>query len=88
VVATRIALKSLARRILELNDEIAELDQLITTWSVSWSPNWWPRPGSAWRPPGSCWSPPATTPAAAQRGRLRDAAAPLAASSGKTNATG
>lgn len=29
VVATRIALKSLARRILELNDEIAELDRLI-----------------------------------------------------------
>lgn len=29
VVATRIALKSLARRILELNDEIADLDQLI-----------------------------------------------------------
>ena len=31
VVATRIALKSLARRILDLNDEIADLDQLITT---------------------------------------------------------
>jgi transposase len=31
VVATRIALHSLARRILELNDEIADLDQLITT---------------------------------------------------------
>ena len=31
VAATRIALKSLARRILELNDEIADLDQLITT---------------------------------------------------------
>jgi transposase len=31
VVATRIACKSLARRILELNDEIADLDQLITT---------------------------------------------------------
>jgi transposase len=31
VVATPIALKSLARRILELNDEIADLDQLITT---------------------------------------------------------
>jgi transposase len=29
VVATRIALKSLARRILELNDEIADLDELI-----------------------------------------------------------
>jgi transposase len=29
VVATRIALRSLARRILELNDEIAELDELI-----------------------------------------------------------
>jgi transposase len=28
-VATRIALKSLARRILELNDEIADLDRLI-----------------------------------------------------------
>jgi transposase len=31
VVATRIALRSLARRILDLNDEIADLDQLITT---------------------------------------------------------
>jgi transposase len=31
VAATRIALKSLARRILELGDEIADLDQLITT---------------------------------------------------------
>ncbi len=29
VVATRIALRSLARRILELNDEIADLDELI-----------------------------------------------------------
>jgi transposase len=29
VVATRIALRSLARRILELNDEIAQLDDLI-----------------------------------------------------------
>jgi transposase len=29
--------------------------------------------GIGWRPPGSCWSPPATTPAAAQRGCLRDA---------------
>jgi transposase len=29
-VATRIALKSLARRILELNDEIADLEELIT----------------------------------------------------------
>ncbi|MGC8510578.1 MAG: transposase, partial [Acidimicrobiales bacterium] len=28
-IATRIALKSLARRVLELNDEIADLDQLI-----------------------------------------------------------
>jgi transposase len=28
-MATRIALKSLARRVLELNDEIADLDQLI-----------------------------------------------------------
>ncbi len=31
VCATRIALQSLARRILELDDEIADLDQLITT---------------------------------------------------------
>ena len=29
VVATRVSLKSLARRILDLNDEIADLDALI-----------------------------------------------------------
>ena len=28
-VATRIALKSLARRVLEINDEVADLDRLI-----------------------------------------------------------
>lgn len=62
VVATRIALKSLARRILDLNDEIADLDQLITTLVGELAPSWWPQSGSASRPPGSCWSPPATTP--------------------------
>jgi hypothetical protein len=61
VCATRIALKSLARRILELNDEIADLDPLITTLVGELAPACWPRPGSASRPPGSCSSPPATT---------------------------
>ncbi len=57
VSATRIALKSLARRILELGDEIAMLDELITAWPRSC----WPVPASASKSPGSCWSPPGTT---------------------------
>ena len=44
VVATRIALKSLARRILELNDEIADLDQLITPLVTELAPQLLARP--------------------------------------------
>ena len=77
VVATRIALQSLARRILELDDEIADLDELIGKLVPELAPAWWPRPGSGSRSPGSCWSPPATTPSdCAARPRSRCCAAP------------
>ena len=38
VVATKLSLKSLARRILDINDEIAELDRFIVPWSRSSPP--------------------------------------------------
>ena len=44
VIATRIALKSLARRILELNDEIANLDELITPLVAELAPQLLARP--------------------------------------------
>ena len=44
VVATRIALKSLARRILELNDEIATLDELINPLVAELAPRLLARP--------------------------------------------
>jgi transposase len=44
VVATRIALKSLARRILELNDEIADLDELIDPLVAELAPKLLARP--------------------------------------------
>jgi transposase len=44
VVATRIALKSLARRILELNDEIADLDELINPRGQELAPRLLARP--------------------------------------------
>jgi transposase len=44
VVATRIALKSLARRILELNDEIADLDELINPLVAELAPQLLARP--------------------------------------------
>jgi transposase len=62
VTAYRVALKSMARRYLELSDEITDLDELI-------NPSFKPSPrncsagsASAWRTPARCWSPPATTP--------------------------
>jgi hypothetical protein len=55
VVATRISLKSLAGRILDLNDEIADLDASSNPWSVSSHRNCSPSAASASRPPGSCW---------------------------------
>jgi hypothetical protein len=61
VVATRISLKSLARRILELNDEIADLDALIEPLVRELAPSWSPFPASGSRPQASCWSPSATT---------------------------
>jgi transposase len=44
VIATRIALKSLARRILELNDEIANLDELINPLVAELAPQLLARP--------------------------------------------
>jgi hypothetical protein len=62
VAATRIALKSLARRMLELGDEIAALDELIDPPGHRAHPrSCWTGSGSGSRSPGSCWSPPATT---------------------------
>jgi transposase len=61
VTATRIALKSLARRMLELGDEIAMLDDLIAPWSPSWRRNCSSGSVSASRSPARCWSPPGTT---------------------------
>jgi transposase len=87
VVATRIALKSLARRILELNDEIADLDQLITTLVAELAPQLVAATGIGVETAGQLLVTAGDNPA-----RLRSepafamlcAAAPLPASSGKT----
>ena len=39
VVATKLALKSLARRVLDLNDEIAELDRFVVPLVEELAPN-------------------------------------------------
>ncbi len=62
VVATRIALKSLARRIIELNDEIADLDSLIKPLVRELAPQLVPPLASESRPPVRCWSRSETTP--------------------------
>jgi transposase len=87
VVATRIALKSLARRILELNDEIADLDQLITTLVGELAPQLLAATGIGVETAGQLLVTAGDNPT-----RLRSAAAfamlsgaaPLPASSGKT----
>src|SRR5512144_508981 len=60
VTATRIALKSLARRILDLGDEISMLDELITPLVTDLAPRLLERPGIG-------------IESAAQRARVRDA---------------
>jgi transposase len=87
VCATRIALKSLARRILELDDEIAELDQLITTLASELAPRLLAATGIGVETAGQLLVTAGDNPA-----RLRSepafamlcGAAPLPASSGKT----
>lgn len=59
--AYRIALKSLARRYLELHDEIADLDDMIVAIVNELAPDWWRATPSATAPPRYCFSPPATT---------------------------
>jgi len=87
VCATRIALKSLARRGLERNDEIADLDQLITTLVGELAPQLLAAVGIGVETAGQLLVTAGDNPA-----RLRSepafamlcAAAPLPASSGKT----
>jgi transposase len=62
VAATRIALKSMARRFLELNDEVADLDDLIEPLVKALPRRCWSAPASATRTPPNCWSPSATIP--------------------------
>jgi transposase len=87
VVATRIALKSLARRILELNDEIADLEELITPLVQELAPQLLARPCIGVEIAGQILVTLGDNP-----GRIRSEAgfamlcgvAPLPASSGKT----
>jgi transposase len=87
VVATRIALKSLARRILELNDEIADLDELINPLVQELAPQLLARPCIGVEIAGQILVTLGDNP-----GRIRSEAgfamlcgvAPLPASSGKT----
>jgi transposase len=87
VVATRIALRALARRILELNDEIAQLDELIEPLVQALAPGLLQLPGIGIAHAGQ-W----LVTAADNPDRLRSeagfamlcGAAPLPASSGKT----
>jgi transposase len=60
--ATKIALKSLARRLLDLGDEIAELDRLIAPLVAELAPACSSEKASGPRTPANCSSPPATTP--------------------------
>jgi transposase len=60
-VETRIALRSLARRVLELDDEIANLDQLIEPFVAEHAPGLIALTGVAPSARASCSSPPATT---------------------------
>ena len=62
VTAYRVALKSMARRYLELSDEITDLDELINPSSKPSPRDSSSESASASRSPARCWSPPATTP--------------------------
>ncbi len=62
VTAHRVALKSFARRYLELADEIADLDELINPLVTALAPRLLERIGIASRSPGRCSSPRAATP--------------------------
>lgn len=62
--ATKIACKSLATRLLELDDEIAELNALIEPLVAELAPACLRWRASAPTTPASSWSPPATTPTA------------------------
>lgn len=87
VAATRIALKSLARRILELGDEIAELDELIAPLVAALAPQLLERVGIGIEVAGQL-----LVTAGGNPGRMRNEAAfamlcgvaPLPASSGST----
>jgi transposase len=55
-------MRSLARRILDLNNEIADLDELIEPLVLELGADLLARPCIGVRPPGNSSSPPATTP--------------------------
>jgi transposase len=88
LVATRIALKSLSRRVLELNDEVADLDQLIDTLITELAPDLLASPGVGNETAGQFFVAAGDNP-----DRLRSEASfaimcgacPIPASSGKTN---
>jgi transposase len=60
-VATKVALRALARRWQTLTVEITDLDTLSCRWSPRSTPTCSPATASAPTPPDNCWSPPATT---------------------------
>jgi transposase len=75
--ANRLALKTLARRVLELDDEIDMLDEFLTPLVTETAPEMVQRVGSAPTPRGHCSSPPARTPAGSATNALSlDSAAP------------
>jgi transposase len=63
ILATRkLELKKLARRFLDLDAEIKELNRQLHQLVEATAPAWSPAGASAPTPPPRCWSPPATTP--------------------------
>lgn len=63
-LASRLAIRSVARRHQELTAEVKLLDHQIRTLVGTLAPQLVALPGSATRPPRRSWSPPATTPTA------------------------
>jgi len=59
--ATRLALRSLAQRFIQLSAEIARFDVHLARLVAAAAPELVARPGIGTRSPGSCWSPPAPT---------------------------